>query len=205
METRFTQSPAAADTKIVHTLGGGARIAGYGAVFYDGTPRTEYRLSPTLVERIMPGAFDAALRRDDVRALFNHNPDMLLARTASGTMKLSTDSRGLKYEIQLPDDELGKRVLNAIRRRDLTGASFSFTIDSQQFRADGKQNIREIKAVNLRDVGPVTFPAYEMTTAETQRDDHSAAAAAAERDRLTRIRERNLQLMVIRHKALLAL
>src|SRR5215475_2335681 len=73
---------------------------GFAAVFYkDGDPDTEYQLYPDLVERIAPGAFDRAVREDDVRGLMNHDPNLLLGRTAAGTLKLSADATGLRYEI----------------------------------------------------------------------------------------------------------
>ena len=83
-----------------------AGITGYAAVFYDGTPNTEYELCDGLRERIMPGAFDRAMSEGhDVRGLFNHDANMLLGRTTSGTCRLSVDSRGLKYDIPLDQND----------------------------------------------------------------------------------------------------
>jgi HK97 family phage prohead protease len=67
----------------------------YGAVFFDPDDSgTEYEMYDDVFERIMPGAFDKALREDDVRGTFNHDSSCLLGRTASGTMRLSVDRRG---------------------------------------------------------------------------------------------------------------
>src|SRR4051794_7249403 len=96
-------------------------IAGIGAVCYDGTEETEYELwdfsSERCVERILPGAFmDALTRPDDVRGLFNHSADLVLGRTKSGTMKLSADSAGLKYEITPGDTSVAKDVTAHLSR-----------------------------------------------------------------------------------------
>src|SRR5687768_5826990 len=58
-------------------------------------------------EQIAPGAFDTAIENDDVRALFNHDPNYVLGRTVSGTLKLSADKKGLRYDVDLPDTVAG--------------------------------------------------------------------------------------------------
>lgn len=153
-------------------------ITGYAAVFYrEGDKGTEYELFPGLVERIMPGAFDAALREDDVRGLANHKPELLLGRRragdASATMRLSVDDVGLKYEIDVPDTEAGRSTYESVRRGDLDGSSFAFdtSVDwgakrgSVTWREVDGTTIREIGSLTLYDVGPVTFPAYSGATA----------------------------------------
>lgn len=150
-------------------------FSGYGAVFYDaGDEGTEYTLFPGMRERIMPGCFDRCVReRQDVRGLYNHVPDNLLGRTSSGTMRLSIDARGLKYEIDYdPSDMDHQRVKAKMDRGDLTGSSFSFRIVKQVFTYndgpggddDTEEDIRELLDVDVYDVGPVSFPAYESTT-----------------------------------------
>lgn len=146
-------------------------ISGYGAVYYrDGEQGTEYQLWDDMFERIMPGAFDRAIREDDVRGLFNHDPDHLLGRTASGTMRLSSDKNGLRYEIDPPDTSVGRDVRESMRRGDLSGSSFAFHVTEQTWREEKRGNqkvtIREVRGVRLFDVGPVTFPAYDATTTE---------------------------------------
>ena len=145
---------------------GPGRIVGYAARFYNGDSGTEYELAPGIVERIMPGAFDAALKRqDDVRALFNHDPNLLLGRTKSGTLELEQTTRGLRYRIK-PNDETSvtKDVRSHISRGDVTGSSFAFTIDEEGWRKEGDVEVREIRNLRLYDVSPVTYPAYEATS-----------------------------------------
>lgn len=146
---------------------GTKRIVGYAAVFHrSGDQGTEYQLWRDAVERIAPGAFRSALqRRDDVRALFNHDPNQVLGRAQAGTLSLSEDGTGLKYEITPPDTQQARDVMELIRRGDVSGSSFSFRIIKEQWTDEGTREIRTIQDVELFDVGPVTFPAYEGTTA----------------------------------------
>lgn len=139
------------------------KIVGYASVFYNGQEGTEYDIygDGYLYERIMPGAFDRAAREDDVRALFNHDVNQLLGRSTSGTLRLSVDTIGLRYEIDPPDTQLARELTELLGRGDINGSSFSFIVtDSAPVRKEGGRRILEIKGVRLFDVGPVTFPAY---------------------------------------------
>lgn len=166
MERRMTP---AGEIKVETRADGGKALTGYAAVFHrEGDAGTEYRLAADVVERIAPTAFARALaEKHDARALFNHDPNMLLGRAAAGTLRLSTDARGLKYEIDLPDTQVGKDVAASVARGDLTGSSFAFAIngkDGQRFEKGKDFDVRHITDVNLYDVGPVTYPAYEGTS-----------------------------------------
>ena len=140
-------------------------IAGLGAVYYDGTPDTEYELWEGVRERIMPGAFDGVMD-NDVRGLFNHDPSQVLGRTSAGTMKLRADKKGLHYEIDPGDTSVARDVLEHLRRGDVSGSSFAFSISDEEWRKEDGVEIREITGFKaLYDTGPVTYPAYETTTA----------------------------------------
>jgi HK97 family phage prohead protease len=120
-------------------------------------------------EIIEPGAFDRVLskRKLDVVALFDHEGQPL-GRTTSGTLRLSVDDRGLNYEIDPPDTQLGRDVQTLIRRRDLFGSSFAFTVDpkgeawSQDEKGNATRTIREFSG--LYDVSIVTHAAYGPAT-----------------------------------------
>lgn len=151
------------------------KIKGYAAVFYDGTPETEFRLWPGMVERIAKGAFDRALKDgDDVRGLFNHDPNLILGRTEAKppTLRLSVDSKGLRYEIDPPDTQVARDLLVAIKRGDVTGSSFGFRVKAEKFIRPEKDKegpvVRQIEDVELFDVSPVVFPAYEATQVEAR-------------------------------------
>jgi len=147
-------------------------IVGYAAVFYnENDPGSEYAIWDDMRERIMPGCFDRAIREgQDCRALFNHDADNLLGRAAAGTLALSVDGKGLRYEITPADTTCARDVLENLRAGNLSGSSFSFIPRDTTFRelrVDGgdRTYIREVNDVDLIDVGPVTYPAYESTTA----------------------------------------
>ena len=141
--------------------GGTLTAIGYAATFN--------RLSSNLggfVERVAPATFRSTLNQSDVRALFNHEADHLLGRSSTGTLRLSEDDHGLRYEIDLPATTLGRDVAELLRRGDISGSSFGFrTISDEWSETDDGYPLRTLTEVALRDVGPVTFPAYSSTEA----------------------------------------
>jgi HK97 family phage prohead protease len=161
---------------------GRAAIIGYAAVYN--------RLSLDLGgfrEEILPGAFDKILSRQrgksDVVALFNHDSNIVLGRSSSGTLELSSDDKGLRYVVTPPVSRAD--VLELIQRRDVRGSSFAFTVESknESFRTgeDGKA-IRQIREVSgLYDVGPVLVPAYPATSASVAMRSYEAWLASQEK------------------------
>lgn len=139
----------------------GARsIGGYAAVF---NTRSAL-LGGTFIEQIATGAFDDVMG-DDVRALFNHDPNFVLGRTVSKTLVLSLDTRGLSYTINPPDTQTVRdMVLAPIARGDVSGSSFRFRVaeDGDEWRQEGQLIVRTIhRFQKLIDVSPVTYPAYD--------------------------------------------
>ena len=120
-------------------------------------------------EFIDRGAFtEELISNSDVRALINHDPNLILARNTSGTLKLTADERGLKYEFEMPETSYGKDLAISMKRGDITQSSFAFTVaeDDWSTDADGN-NIRTIKKIDrLYDVSPVTYPAYNMAESD---------------------------------------
>ncbi len=194
MERRFTSGGTSAK---VETRDDGKKVlVGIGAVFYrEGKEGTEYQLGRSVVERIADTAFDEALsRNDDARGLFNHNPDHLLGRVSSGTMRLRKEGDGLAYEIDLPDTQTARDVEASIERGDLTGSSFAFTVDRATWIEEEERDIRQIDSVKLFDVGPVTYPAYEGTTTGLRSDDDaSEAMESLKRHKERKARSKRLQ------------
>ena len=143
-------------------------IVGYGAVFHRASdPGTEFRLWDDIVERIAPGAF-GRVGDDDVRGLYNHDPRAVLGRVKAGTMRISVDDIGLRYEIDPPDTQVGRDTLESIRRGDVDGSSFAFLPRPNGVRweqhPDGT-GVRWLTNVEVFDVGPVTYPAYPSASA----------------------------------------
>lgn len=117
-------------------------------------------------EQIAPGAFTEAIKTDDVRALWNHNPDFVLARNMSGTLQLSEDTRGLAIEIDPPDTQWARDLLVSIKRGDVNQMSFGFSVrpNGQNWAKDDTGTVvRTLTRVRLFDVSPVTYPAYPQT------------------------------------------
>lgn len=115
-------------------------------------------------ERIAPGAFAKSIQSADVRALWNHDPNYVLGRNKSGTLRLSEDSAGLYYEVDAPETQLIRdMVLAPIARGDVNQCSFGFyTVSDKWAKVDG-QWVRTLLEVELFDVSPVTYPAYPQT------------------------------------------
>lgn len=137
------------------------RIKGHAAVFNTLSQNLGwYR------EMIAPGAFSDAVKSDDVRALWNHNPDHVLGRNKAGTLILSEDERGLAIEIIPPDTQLARDLMTSIERGDVTQMSFAFSVrpNGQSWGQDDDGNdVRTLTNVRLYDVSPVTYPAYTET------------------------------------------
>lgn len=136
-------------------------LRGYAALF--NTPTDLFR---GLRETIKPGAFKRTLHEGaDVRALFNHDPSLILGRNKAGTLKLEEDSKGLKVEIQPPNTELGRSVVESIKRGDVSQMSFAFSVVKRTEEDLGEGQWEwTLEDVELFDVSPVTFPAYPDTT-----------------------------------------
>lgn len=118
-------------------------------------------------EQIQAGAFADAIQTDDVRALFNHDPNFVLGRNRSKTLTLSEDARGLAIEIELPDTStIRDLVVAPIERGDVSQMSFGFSVrpGGQDWAKDDEGRVvRTLKKLRLFDVSPVTFPAYPQT------------------------------------------
>ena len=142
------------------------RIVGYPAVFNKLSEPMPTFFGPAFREKIRAVAFKKALEGDpDIRALFNHNPDLILGRTISGTLEVRERTRGLWSAITPPDTQTGRDVVKNIERGDITQMSFGFTIDKDEWFEDDEGNVtRTIVSVDrLFDISPVTFPAYADT------------------------------------------
>lgn len=158
----------------------GRRLEGYAAVW-----NTPARIGG-FTESIRPGAFRATLATPgrDVLALVDHDPSRLLARTGSGTLRLAEDSRGLRFELDVPPTQLGNDVLALAERGDLGGASFGFRVPPGG-DAWPARDVRELRAVELIEVSIVqAFPAYAATTVAARARHLGRAGASARLRRL---------------------
>lgn len=150
--------------------GNDVTIEGYAAVFD--------RASGPLLEAwgieevIRAGAFSKTIAEADVRALYNHDADMVIARNRPPagfhpTLDIKEDSKGLLFRAT------GDRRISyvndlaiSIGRGDVSQASFAFIPTKERWTDRGADEplLREIMEVRLYDVSPVTYPAYEQTS-----------------------------------------
>lgn len=136
------------------------RITGHAAVFN--------QLSDDLGgfrEKIRPGAFAETIKESDVRALWNHDPNFVLARTKNKTLVLEEDNIGLAFDAALPETQQARDFFVQIERGDVDQMSFGFMVlpDGDTLRWEDGGVVRELIKVELFDVSPVTFPAYPQT------------------------------------------
>ncbi|MDR1582073.1 MAG: HK97 family phage prohead protease [Prevotellaceae bacterium] len=138
-------------------------IEGY-AMLFD-TPSTDLSFEE-IVER---GALDDVLGKSDVFAFLNHDSYRgVLARwkRKAGSLILSVDQKGLKYEFDAPKTALGDELIENIKRGEIDSSSFSFTVEKDTWgkkdNGTWKRTINKIE--RLYDVSPVYNPAYKGTS-----------------------------------------
>lgn len=188
----------------VDTTGDKPRIRGYAALFNT--------LSEDLGgfrEQLQAGAFSDALASSDVRALINHDANLVLGRNTSGTLTMREDASGLYIEVTPPETQAARDLVEVMKRGDVNQMSFAFTVgkEDQTWTREGTGPwLRTIKRVNrLYDVSVVTYPAYPQTTAavraledveRTENEAHEELRRAQADDKRAReARERDLQIL----------
>jgi len=150
-------------------------------------------------EQIIPGAFKEAIEADDVRALFNHDPNFVLGRNRAGTLVMAEDARGLSVEITPPDTQFARDLAVSMERGDISQMSFAFRIKpngEDWAKNDDGIWIRSVKRVRLYDVSPVTYPAYVQTDIAVRALEAHKQSSAPPTDPMiaSRARERALRL-----------
>jgi len=156
----------------------GNTIRGYAAVY-----GSDSEWMGGFYEQIERGAFDDVLD-NDVRAYFNHDENLILGRVSSGTLRISTDKKGLYYEVDLPNTTYANDLMELMKRGDINQSSFAFLIDRDRWEERNGTTYRIIEKVSrLLDVSPVAQPAYPDATSELkQRDLASESEAEAKTD-----------------------
>jgi uncharacterized protein len=180
----------------------GNKVAGY-AVVYNSPSEVLVENGRRFIEIIKPGALTRALAdAKDIRALVNHDRQKLLGRTSSGTLKLREDTRGLAFELELPDTTDARDLKAQMERGDITGASFRFAVPKggDSWSRDTTGTARELRHVNqisrLEEISIVDTPAYPEASAalrsleaweQDQQKQANALAALSRRVRLAEI------------------
>lgn len=140
---------------------GGTCIEGHAAVF-DSWSETLGGIFP-FKEKVRKGAFAESIGKDDIRALFNHDPNYVLGRNKAGTLELVEDDVGLRVRINPPDTSWARDITTSIKRGDISQMSIGFVVEEDEWSSTDGIDTRELKKVQLFDVSPVTFPAYAAT------------------------------------------
>ncbi len=142
-------------------------IEGYFAVF-----NSETELWKGAYEEIHPEAFNSTLG-NDVRALINHDTNLVLGRNKSGTLELKVDSHGLWGSIKVNEkDTDAMNLYERVKRGDVDQCSLGFNILNEEtdFREDGTVKWT-LKEIDLHEVSVVTFPAYSDTGVQARMDE----------------------------------
>ena len=167
LERRFVGSTSVRAVDPIHFSSSPGTLSGYSATYN--------RLSSNLggfVERIANTAFDRSLRNgDDVVCNFNHDNNLILGRTRSGSLRLRSDVVGLHNECDLPDTSYARDLLASVRRGDVTDQSFAFSVDDEDWSDEPDPNdrgarikVRTLKSVRLVDTAFVVSAAYPGTS-----------------------------------------
>lgn len=163
----------------------GRTVVGYAAVFDQDSEVLCDFFEGNFIERIERGAFDGVIEVSDVLALLNHDHSRgLLARSRGGvgTLKLSVDDKGLRYEFDAPATALGDEVIECIKRGDINGSSFAFEVAEDSWSYEGETNRRTItKIAKIHDVSPVYYPAYQSTEVDVRSLQRAGEVQADER------------------------
>lgn len=196
MKTEIEKRMHLGDLKVERSEGELPKIRGYAAVFNS--------LSDDLGgfrEQITAGAFADAIGRDDVRALVNHDPNLVLGRSRSGTLIMREDGNGLAVEIVPPDTQAARDLVALMERGDVSQMSFAFTVskeDQAWERSGSGPWIRTIRKVaRLFDVSVVTYPAYPSTSAAMRALEQHQQEAVVPPDHDREARSRLLTLLEV--------
>ena len=170
--------------------GNSRHISGYALLF-----NTRSVQLGDFVEVIAPDALNQdIINNSDVFALINHDPQRVVARSRNGqgSLTLTLDEKGLKYEFDSPNSALGDELLESIKRGDISNSSFSFTVkrDNWEQLPDGTYLRTILEFDKLFDVSPVYQPAYQDTTVDCDMRGLEALKKEIE-SRMTKDEERN--------------
>ena len=147
---------------------GTRQLSGYAVAFNQPSqplPFTEY---------ISPHAFDD-VDFSQVRLLYAHDFNNILARVDSGTLSLKTDDKGLFFVADIPDTTLGNDVYTNVENGNIKGLSFNAQIDPNngdtwEQGADGKVIHTINHFASLAEISLTPIPAYTETSVQVARD-----------------------------------
>lgn len=169
---RMVDLPTAEVEYRAATDGGLGTLTGYAAVFNSDTTIDSWE--GRFVERIAPGAFAKTLRDrgNMVKVLFNHGFDPSIGDKPLGKPSvMKENSRGLYVEVPLDDTSYNRDLVASLKSGALDGMSFRFSVVREEVDESSDLPVRTLRELKLYEFGPVTFPAYEATTAGVRARD----------------------------------
>lgn len=141
-------------------------IGGY-AVKYNTPTLMRDRWGDEFLEEISAGAFDKSLQSRNQKALWNHDASKPLGSVSAGTLRFNSDTTGLNYDVDLPDNSYGNDAFVSVQRGDVDGSSFGFICTDNvwsKVQYEGREIYkRSIIEAELIEVSPCTFPAYDSS------------------------------------------
>lgn len=144
----------------------GNTLVGYAAMFNTATRIASWE--GEFDETIAPGAFAKTIneRGDSIKVLFDHGFDPSIGNKPIARLdSIVEDEVGLRVEATFVDRPYAIDIREAIRAGAITGMSFRFTVIKETWDNEPDTPSRTLHEVRLHELGPVTFPAYEATTA----------------------------------------
>lgn len=114
-------------------------------------------------EEVSKGAFDKTLADGhNIYAMYNHDDNMILGSTRSGSLKLNVDNIGLHFELKInPNISYASDLYELVKSEDIDGCSFGFWVtDDEWTYTEDKIDLRIIKELELIEVTITPFPAY---------------------------------------------
>jgi HK97 family phage prohead protease len=183
-EQRIFTTPLSVETRAGDDEAGAevSELVGFAALY-----NVETVIGGWFREVIAPGAFDRALAENqDVRALWNHDPNFILGRTKNGTLKLDAQPAGLSIRIDPLRSSLTDSFVASIARGDVDEMSFAFRVNgSEGEKWEDPENygdlpLRTLLDLDVYDVAPVTYPAYSNTQISARAASEYSARAIPE-------------------------
>ena len=138
------------------------KIVGYAAVFNS----LSDPIAGQFRERILPGAFRNVAGTEDIISAVNHDDAKILGRRSAGNLELTVTKRGLRYSITPPATSYVRDLVENIKAGNVAGSSFEFRVHNNGeawVQDEDGEPIRERRASDVFEGGPVTRPAYPKT------------------------------------------
>ena len=113
-------------------------------------------------EVLDPHCFDKTLRESkDIRALFNHTDESILARKKNNSLHFENREDGLYFNFEAPNTTIGNDVLEMAKEDLLSGTSFGMIVMNDEWRTVEGRQCRKVKEARLIEVSVLTsLPAY---------------------------------------------